>query len=166
MILPGVSGGYLLLVLGVYVPILAGIDRFKEGLRSGDLGLAIDPALTVLLPVGIGVVVGVVAVSHLLKWLLERLEKATLGFLVGLLVGAVVGLWPFQRTVPPVVGETVIKGQVVTAERLSEIAVDDYPTAYFDPATGQIVGALGLILVGFAATAAIARVGARSRSSG
>ena len=34
MILPGVSGGYLLLVLGVYVPILAGVDAFKDGLKA------------------------------------------------------------------------------------------------------------------------------------
>ena len=36
MILPGVSGGYLLLVLGVYVPVLSAIDALKEALKSGE----------------------------------------------------------------------------------------------------------------------------------
>ena len=36
MILPGISGGYLLLVLGCYIPILSGIDQFKEGLKLRD----------------------------------------------------------------------------------------------------------------------------------
>ena len=42
MILPGVSGGYLLLVLGQYVPILSGIDAFKDALSARDLGAAMN----------------------------------------------------------------------------------------------------------------------------
>ena len=101
MILPGVSGGYLLLVLGVYVPILAGVDAFKDGLKAKDTAAIMDVGLAVVLPVGLGVLVGVVGVSNLLRWLLKHYEKATLGVLLGLLVGAVVGLWPFQQTAPP-----------------------------------------------------------------
>jgi putative membrane protein len=97
MILPGVSGGYLLLVLGQYVPILSGIEAFKDALGLRDLAAAMDPAMGVLLPVGLGVVAGVVGVSNLLKWLLARYAKATLGVLLGLLVGAVVGLWGSSR---------------------------------------------------------------------
>jgi putative membrane protein len=159
MILPGVSGGYLLLILGQYVPILSGIDAFKTALEGRDWGAALQPALQVMLPVGVGVVVGVVAVSNLLRWLLARFEKVTLGVLLGLLLGAVVGLWPFQATVDPILGETVIKGQVVTAENLTEFDAEDYPTAFFDPSVGQVVGALALVLSGMAVTTAVARFG-------
>ncbi|MHC4995669.1 MAG: DUF368 domain-containing protein, partial [Planctomycetota bacterium] len=96
MILPGVSGGYLLLVLGVYVPILAGVDRFKDALKEMDPQALIEPTLAVVLPVGLGVLLGVVVVSNILKLLLDKCEKLTLGALLGLLFGAVVGLWPFQ----------------------------------------------------------------------
>lgn len=159
MILPGVSGGYLLLLLGQYVPILSGIDAFKSALEARDLQAAMEPALTVVLPVGIGVVVGVVAVSNLLRWLLKRYEKATLGFLLGLLLGAVLGLWPFQHSVDPVLGETMIKGQIVTVDNLTEFDREDYPTAYFSPSPSQMGGSLGLILVGVGATSLVARLG-------
>ena len=158
MILPGVSGGYLLLVLGQYVPILGGIEAFKAALTAGDLGAAVDPALTIMLPVGLGVLVGIVAVSNLLKFLLARFEKQTLGVLVGLLLGAVVGLWPFQAPVSPEIGSTV-KGTVVTAESLATLDVEDWPTARFAPEARQVAGAVGLILLGFGLTTAIARLG-------
>ena len=105
MILPGVSGGYLLLVLGVYVPVLSAIDALKEALKAGDVSSASDPVLAVVLPVGFGVGVGILVVSNLIRRLLERHEQATLGVLMGLLVGAVFGLWPFQEGVPPKLGE-------------------------------------------------------------
>ena len=159
MILPGVSGGYLLLVLGQYVPILGGIDAFKEALKARDVAAAMDPALGVVLPVGIGVVAGVVGVSNLLRWLLARHEKATLGVLLGLLLGAIVGLWPFQAGVEPIPGETIVKGQLVTAESVAEIDAEDWPVAYFTPTGGQMGGALGLILLGAAVTTLVARFG-------
>jgi putative membrane protein len=159
MILPGVSGGYLLLLLGQYVPILSGIDDFKAALRARDLEAAMEPTLGVVLPVGIGVVVGVVAVSNAVRWLLTRHEKLTLGVLLGLLAGAVLGLWPFQHSVDPVLGETVIKGRLVTAENLADFDREDYPTAYFPPTAPQVLASLGLIVLGLAATTGIARLG-------
>ena len=166
MILPGVSGGYLLLILGQYIPILSGIDAFKDALGVRDLSAAMVPALGILLPVGIGVVVGVVGVSNLLRWLLNRFRKPTLGVLLGLLVGAVVGLWPFQHTVDPVLGETVIKGQVVTADNLADFDPADYPTSTFKPTASHIAGATGLIALGFLATTLIARLGREEKKRG
>lgn len=159
MILPGVSGGYLLLVLGQYVPILGAIDAVKEAVRAGDPGAAMQPATTVLLPVAIGVLLGIVAVSNLLQKLLAKYEKPTLGFLIGLLLGAVLGLWPFQAPVEPVPGETVIKGRMVTIETLPTIDADDWPTARFTPTAVQVASSLGLVALGFAITLGIAHLG-------
>jgi len=158
MILPGVSGGYLLLVLGQYVPILTGIDGLKLALKAGDMGGAMDVGLEVVLPVGLGVVAGVVGVSNLLRVLLRRYRHATLGVLLGLLLGAVVGLWPFQQGVAPQLGDS-IKGQVVTEALISDLDPEDYPTVYFQPSGGQIGGAFGLILGGFLLTYLISRIG-------
>ncbi|MEM6854136.1 MAG: DUF368 domain-containing protein [Planctomycetota bacterium] len=179
MILPGVSGGYLLLVLGVYVPILAGVDAFKDGLKTQDLEILTSVGLAVVLPVGLGVVLGVVGVSNLLKWLLERFEKATLGVLLGLLLGAVVGLWPFQQSIDPVAGDT-IKSQAVEfalptvwdedeaapteatwiyVESGEAIDREDYRTAFFSPSATQIGGAVGLIVLGLAVTLLVDRLG-------
>ena len=158
MILPGVSGGYLLLLLGQYVPILAGIDDFKTALKAGDLSMLMDPLFSVVIPVGLGVVIGVIAVGNLLQYLLRHHRQATLGALLGLLVGSTVGLWPFQQPVEPTLGQ-FIKGSAVTAETLPNIEQDDWPTEYFRPAIGQVGGALGLIVIGFALTIGIAKIG-------
>ncbi len=164
MILPGVSGGYLLLLLGQYEPILGTIDQLKRGLLGDaaagvgpDMALILD-AMEVMIPLGLGIVAGVVGVSNLLRWLLDRYEKATLGALLGLLLGAVVGLWPFQEGRPPEPGE-LVKGQVVTIESAASFDVDDWPVTRFDPSSGQLATALGLIGAGLAATALIGRLG-------
>jgi putative membrane protein len=159
MILPGLSGGYLLLLLGQYVPILSAIDQFKEALRAGDLSTAIEPGLSVMLPVGIGVLIGVVAVSNVLNWLLHHHRKATLGVLIGLLLGSVVGLWPFQTYVKPTVGETVIKGQLVTAENVADFDREDWPTQWFRPSLGQVAASLTLIGLGLGITLGVAALG-------
>ncbi len=161
MILPGVSGGYLLLVLGQYLPILSAIDNFKEALEAGDLVTAAGVAFTVGLPVGLGVATGVVGVSNLLRFLLHRYRVPTLGVLLGLLLGAVVGLWPFQQGVKPNIGDS-LKGQIVTAERLGKIEPEDYPTRYFPPAGAQIGFAALLILTGFGITSTISRLDNKS----
>lgn len=158
MILPGVSGGYLLLLLGQYVPILSAIDAFQAALRAGDFAAALTPAVSVLIPVGLGVVSGVVVVGNLLQWLLHRYRRATLGALLGLLVGSIVGLWPFQEGVPPQIGDT-IKGRVVTGDTVDKIEAADWPQRRFTPTLSHTGGSVLLILLGFTTTAAIARIG-------
>jgi putative membrane protein len=158
MILPGVSGGYLLLLLGQYENILGSVDTLKSGLLNGlDIALVME-SMTVIVPVGIGVLVGVVGVSNLLKWLLERFEKATLGALLGLLLGAVIGLWPFQQPVEPEIG-SIVKGRIVTEANLSEIKPKDWPLARFEPTSSQIAISLGLVLAGLGTTLLVARIG-------
>jgi putative membrane protein len=163
MILPGISGGYMLLIIGAYVPVLDAIDRSRDAVGSGDWQALSGPALHVVLPVGIGVVVGVVVVSNGLKWLLNRCPKPTLGVLLGLLVGAVVGLWPFQQGVKPVEGQ-VIGGQVMTPTLIAAMDPADYPTAFFQPTIGQITAALALILLGLGITLSVAYLGRDRRA--
>ena len=167
MILPGVSGGYLLLLLGQYETILGSIDLLKSGLLGGgEAGLAaILEALEVVLPLGLGVVVGVVGVSNLLRWLLARYEKATLGALLGLLLGAVVGLWPFQEARPPELGE-VVDGSVVTQSNRLDFDREDWPLARFQPDAQQLGLAALMLSAGLLGTTAVGRVGSRGPESG
>ena len=99
MILPGLSGGYLLLVLGQYVPILGAVDGLLQALRDRDAGGLVEAA-GVLLPVLIGIAVGATVISNAVRLALHRFRQATLGVLLGLLLGAVVGLWPFEGFAP------------------------------------------------------------------
>ncbi len=165
MILPGLSGSYLLILMGQYVPILSSIEEFREALSARDFSAAMGPALSVLLPVGIGVVLGVVLVGNLLEWLLRRYRKETLGILLGLLLGSTVGLFPFQVGVEPKVGDTV-KAQIVTAESLSEIDQEDWPTEYYLPTPTQAISSLLLIGVGLATTFGISMLGGKEEPEG
>jgi putative membrane protein len=158
MILPGLSGGYLLLLLGQYVPILSAIDEFKNALRAHDFAAATGPALAVMVPVGLGVLAGVAVVGNLLQWLLVKFRKATLGALLGLLLGSIVGLWPFQAGVQPQAGD-VVKGQVVTVSSLASIDPEDWPTEFVQPQFGQVACSIVLIALGFGLTISIAKIG-------
>lgn len=158
MILPGVSGGYVLLVLGVYVSVLSAIDTLKHAVQSNDFASAYEPMIQVIIPVGIGVGVGILVVSNLIKLVLDRYQQPTLGVLMGLLVGAVFGLWPFQEGVPPVIGEP-FKGRILTAERLAALTPDKYPTDLYMPTFSRAMMALGLIGLGYVITTLVARVG-------
>ena len=160
MILPGISGGYLLLLLGQYVPILSAIDNVKEGLIGAgglDLGLVLG-AMRVVIPVGIGVLIGIVGVSNALRWLLDRYEKPTLGALLGLLLGAVIGLYPFQEAVPPQPGFTH-RGVVVPIEALADVAREDWPLERFVPDAAELGVSASAIAGGLLLTLAITRVG-------
>ena len=161
MILPGVSGAYLLLVLGQYVTVLAAIDEFRQAAGARDMA-QIMGTMHVLVPLMIGVVIGVAGVSNVIKILLERYERATLAFLLGLLIGAVLGLWPFAEAVEPAIGD-VLKGvELTTAEMVAEVARQDWPTRRFVPTVLQVAASVGLAGAGFVISMAVARLGRNS----
>lgn len=159
MILPGISGAYLLMLLGQYRPILEAIRSGAGAASSGDVNGMIASGLF-LLPVALGVGVGLVAVSNLLRWLLRRFEKPTLGVLLGLLIGAPAGLYPFKEGVPPRAGETH-RGEVLDesmAEKLRE-RPKDWPESAFTPTIAQVAGSIAIAALGFAATLGVSRLG-------
>lgn len=84
MILPGISGSFILLLLGMYAPIL---DAVKS-LNIPILGLF-----------ALGCIAGILSFSHLLSWLLNRYRPLTIAFLTGLLIGALGKLWPWREAV-------------------------------------------------------------------
>lgn len=91
MVLPGISGSYMLLILDQYDRVIGAVADLKD--RN-------IKALRIIAPVGIGAVIGIVGLSNLLKFLLRKHKDATLGVLLGMLLGSVLGLWPFDRTPP------------------------------------------------------------------
>ncbi|MEL6797360.1 MAG: DUF368 domain-containing protein [Planctomycetota bacterium] len=163
MILPGVSGAYLLLLLGLYDTIINSIKTFVKAGTAADIDAALGE-MGVVIPVGVGVVFGVVVVSNLLRFLLHRYESATLGVLLGLLLAAPLGLYPFREGVPPAVGDE-IRGEVVTAETIEDIDPKDWVQQSFTPNAAQIAGAGGLAVLGFVATLGIARLGRERKPS-
>ena len=159
MILPGVSGAYLLLVLGQYRPIVDAVAEAVDVARAGAWDAA-GPVLHVLVPVAAGVLAGIAGVSNVVRVLLATRRRATLGFLLGLLLGAVIGLWPFTEPVAPRVGDVVRGQEVLSPEMIARIDPADYRRERRLPAPGQAGGAALLVLAGFGASWSVSRLGA------
>jgi len=83
MILPGVSGAFLLEVLGIYTPTLAALNSLD---------------LPYVLAFATGAAVGLGAFAKLLDWLLTTRHDATMAALVGLIAGALRALWPYVES--------------------------------------------------------------------
>jgi putative membrane protein len=158
-VLPGGSGTFVLLLMGLYVPILKSVSRVKEALVARDLAALVQEAWT-LAPFACGMLGGLITVSLVTKWSLARFPRATYGLLLGLLVGSVVGLWPFQRGVAPQVGD-IVKGQVVTADMLPKIEPDDWPVRFFAPSAVEAIVAMVLVMVALASTVWLCRLEAK-----
>ncbi len=101
MILPGISGSYILLILRKYDYILS---------QLGHIG-TVDTldALLALMPFFIGAFVGIILFSRILSWLLKHFHTATLLVLIGFLIGSLYVIWPYQdRTFEDHVRETEV----------------------------------------------------------
>jgi putative membrane protein len=102
MILPGISGSYILLILRKYDYILTELGKLGTPETFGSL--------MNLLPFGLGAIFGIVLFSRVLSWLLNRYEAQTLAILIGFLIGSLYVIWPYQdRTY----SEIVTKEEVV-----------------------------------------------------
>ena len=84
MILPGISGSFLLLILGAYAAVIGALKSF-DLVRIGVFGA--------------GAVVGLLGFSRVLKRLLDERRAATLSVLTGFLLGSLNALWPWKEAV-------------------------------------------------------------------
>jgi putative membrane protein len=103
MILPGISGAYLLIVLGFYPQLTDILHRLKDG----DIHLA---DLITIGAFGAGCLVGIIAFSKFLQWLLAHHMSRTMAVLAGFMLGATRKIWPFQLDTTP--GELKLKHKV------------------------------------------------------
>jgi len=98
MIIPGVSGSFVLILMGNYNLIM--IESFT---KIGD-GKFKD-ALTILVPVGIGAVVGMAVLSRLLSWLFNRFHDVAVATITGFVAGSLVTIWPWKKPITQMFGE-------------------------------------------------------------
>ena len=91
MILPGISGSFILLILGKYQFIMGCISGLVSGENFGH-------NLLILGVFGVGAVVGILGFSKFLHWLLARWNKETLIVLAGFIIGSLVKVWPWSNT--------------------------------------------------------------------
>ncbi len=180
MVLPGISGSYMLLVMDQYDRVVGSVRDLKDGVKNLDMS-ALKASLRVVIPVGIGAVLGIVLLSNLLKILLHRFHRPTVGVLLGVLLGSVVGLWPFTQSVGEkalearsfeevrsyarkwhLPGVEVIDDQAELIEHITDRTVWSKRTA--PPITGGGAGTtVVMVLVGFTATCVLSRTSKKPR---
>ncbi|MEL7237276.1 MAG: DUF368 domain-containing protein [Planctomycetota bacterium] len=117
MVLPGISGAYMLLLIGRYEHVLGSVSQLKDGViglakDGGGAMTEITDALWILVPVGFSAVLSLVLFSNLLKWLLKHHEKAMGGLLLGVLWGSAFAIYPFTAAST---GGEYVKGGVAFA---------------------------------------------------
>lgn len=129
MILPGISGSFILVLLGMYKFILGAVSSFNL------------PVIAVFMT---GAAIGIVLFSNLLSWLLKRFYDLTIALLAGFMIGSLNKVWPWKEVV-----ETFIDRHGEVKPLLERNVL---PTNY-EAITGhspQLLGAVSLAIAGFA----------------
>ncbi|MDZ7774524.1 MAG: DUF368 domain-containing protein [Bacteroidales bacterium] len=144
MILPGISGAFILLLLGKYQFIIAAVN---------DLNIFIMAVFAA------GAVVGLISFSNLLSWLLDKYHDITISVLSGFMIGSLFKIWPWKHTVSTFVdrhGETQpLKQQNVLPEQFEALTGGD----------AQLVAAIGMVLAGMVLILAIEWISYRKKAT-
>ena len=140
MILPGISGSFILLILGKYKYIMGAITGLTTGAAVGE-------SLVILCVFAVGAVCGILAFSRLLHWLLARFNKETLMVLAGFIIGSLVKVWPWSNMeaivisqFPEIADMAAATQQAIPAEVLAD---------YIPQVDMQIGSAVLFALIGF-----------------
>ncbi|MEH6656167.1 DUF368 domain-containing protein [Leeuwenhoekiella marinoflava] len=96
MILPGISGSFILLLLGSYSIVLGTVRNFVDALLAFDFSALKDAALKLILFM-LGCVVGLKVFSKVLTYLFKNYQNLTLALLTGFMIGALNKVWPWKK---------------------------------------------------------------------
>lgn len=135
MILPGLSGAYILFVMGVYQTIVSNVRQAQDLLVnfSQEQFVQISSILGVFI---LGILVGIKVFAKFLSWLLIRYPERSLAVLIGLMLGALNKVWPWQNQLPK------------SSKEAPEMTVAVFPQ-HFEGGSPEMGKALILMFFGF-----------------
>jgi putative membrane protein len=128
MILPGISGAFILVLLGSYDYILGALSGFK---------------LDVIAVVGIGAVTGILAFSNVLSWLFKKYHNMTIALLSGFMIGSLNKVWPWKETITTRIDRHGVEKPIVQ----ENILPDTFEHLFQQDS--QLLFAIVLAIVGF-----------------
>ena len=141
MILPGISGAFILVILGSYANVL-------QALNDKDIG-----KITIFMT---GALIGILSFSRLLKWLFKRFKNVTLAVLTGFMIGALSKIWPWKKILSFRENSEGISVPL-NEQCISPFSFDGDP---------QILSAIGLMLFGFLMIFFLEKIGAKNKKIG
>lgn len=138
MILPGISGAFILLLIGAYQPVIGVLNDFTSALRILDLEKA-WPLLGKILVFMLGAALGIKAFSKALNWMFDKHKNLTLAVLTGFILGALNKIWPWKEVLQTRINSS---GQEVPyiEKSISPLSFNGDP---------QIFGAIIFMIIGF-----------------
>jgi len=139
MILPGLSGSYVLLIMGNYKLVMI------DAINNFDLNI--------LVPVVVGAGFGLIAFSHLLSWVFRKFKDQTISLLTGFILGSVSILWPWQQKTYLLdeFGQTVLKHGEPVVIRYERIIPADINIEFGIALFFILLGILSIWLIEFLA---------------
>ena len=150
MILPGISGSFILLILGKYQFIMSNITACVSNIgalwgASGADAVTFWSAALIIAVFLIGAVVGIISFSKFLRWLLARWHKETLIVLAGFIIGSLVKVWPWSNM------DAIVCSQFPEVDPMNEAMIQTLSSSV-DPHIG---GAIIFALIGFSLVSGI-----------
>ena len=138
MILPGISGAFILLLMGSYAVVIGTINSFREAVLSFNLQLLFQSLLK-LGTFAIGAILGLKLFSKVLHWMFDNHRNTTLALLTGFMLGSLNKVWPWKKVLSTRIDS---HGNEVTFMDKSILP------QYFE-GENQLIIALVLMVVGF-----------------
>ncbi|MBV7267917.1 DUF368 domain-containing protein [Winogradskyella luteola] len=154
MILPGVSGAFILLILGAYQTAIDTINNLRDGLFNGDMELFKDALLKFVL-LAVGALVGLKVFSKTLNWMFKHQKNLTLAILTGFMIGSLNKIWPWKEVLKTRMNS---EGKEVTLLDKSIL-----PSSY--DGDNQMLLALIFIIIGFVTILILERLGNRKNKA-
>lgn len=133
MILPGISGSFILVLLGKYEYVMGAISELNW---------------PVLIMFGIGCVLGIAAFSKFLHWLIAHYERPTLITLIGFTLGSLVKVWPWSDKMSVMTAQLMREGQTVEQAQAGAQALVDTGLNLSSVINPQIASAIVWMVVG------------------
>ena len=134
MILPGLSGSFILIIMGNYALVLGAISSFN---------------FSILLPLALGCAVGLIVFSHFIAWIFKHYEDHTLAAMTGFVLGSLVIIWPWK---------TAITRSIERVGKPTKEVVERYVWSWPDFSANDTLIALAFIVVGAVAVAVMERI--------
>jgi len=138
MILPGVSGAFILLLMGSYETVIGTINDFRTGLVALNWELLM-PAITKLLTFAVGALIGLKLFSKILTWMFNHHRNLILSVLTGFMLGSLNKIWPWKEVI-----STRINSHGETVPFMEKSILP----AYYD-GNPQYLGVIALMIIGF-----------------
>lgn len=150
MILPGVSGAFILLILGAYETAIDTVNNLVEGVTTGNWDILKDALLNFFM-LGIGAIVGLKVFSKVLNWMFKHHKNLTLAILTGFMIGSLNKIWPWKNSL-----KTRINSEGLEVSVLDESIL---PSSY--PGDPELVLAIVFIVIGFATILILETLGSK-----